>query len=293
MSRPSLAVTHPGVQGSGLDPHDGFVTTGLDPGRTGTDMLNYAIVGGGRLARHFSQYFHLLEIPHTRWTRDRRSPFNSSDLPDAERRLRDTVAKVDRVLLLISDSAITTVLKQYPFLHEKHLIHCSGAISIPGVSGVHPMMTFTDQMYDLDTYQSVPFIFEAGFHFDKLFPGLPNPGFEISIEDKARYHAMCVMAGNFSQLMWKGISDRFEQQIKLPAGTLHPYLEKVAENFIQAPETALTGPLTRNDQNTIERNVQALEGDALQDLYLAFVRFYQSDDFQEWLSGQARKEQIA
>ena len=45
-------------------------------------MIDYAIVGGGRLARHFSQYFRLLEILYTRWTRDRRSPFNTSYLPD-------------------------------------------------------------------------------------------------------------------------------------------------------------------------------------------------------------------
>jgi hypothetical protein len=32
-------------------------------------MINYAIVGGGRPARHFSHYFHVLEIPHNRWTR--------------------------------------------------------------------------------------------------------------------------------------------------------------------------------------------------------------------------------
>ena len=250
-------------------------------------MVNYAIVGGGRLARHFSHYFQLLEIPHTRWTRDRRSSLNTSELPDAELRLRQTVAKADRVLVLVSDTAIGALLKQYPFLHEEQLIHCSGALSFPGVAGAHPLMTFAEELYELDTYQSVPFMLEAGHDFDDLLPGLANSHFAMNVEDKARYHAMCVMAGNFSQILWKSVSDRFEQQFELPAETLHPYLNQLASNFVQSSETALTGPLVRKDAATIERNLNALAGDSLQDLYRAFVDYYQQDDRQNDLWGQA------
>lgn len=243
-------------------------------------MVNYAIVGGGRLARHFSEYFRLLEIPHSRWTRDRWSPFNTYKLSDAEQRLKETVGDSEHVLLLVPDNAIIGVLKKYPFLHEKHLIHCSGSMSIPGVAGAHPLMTFADHLYELDTYQKVPFILETGSIFSKLFPALPNPHCVINFEDKNRYHAMCVMAGNFTQLMWKAISDRFEQQFELPGETLHPYLKQVTANFIQVPESALTGPLTRNDQQTIDRNFNSLDDDSLQELYAAFVYFYQQQGSQ-------------
>ena len=243
-------------------------------------MSNYAIIGGGRLARHFSQYFRLLEIPHTRWTRDSGSSFNSFDLIDAEQRLWKTIDKADRVLLLVSDNAITTLLKQYPFLHDRQLIHCSGVLSIPGVAGVHPLMTFANEPYDLQVYRSVPFMLEAGQVFEELFPDLSNPHFAINVEDKARYHAMCVMAGNFSQLLWKGVSDRFERQLDLPANSLHPYLVQLVSNFIQAPGTALTGPLVRKDVQTIERNINALEGDPMQELYRAFVAYHQNENRQ-------------
>ena len=250
-------------------------------------MINYAIVGGGRLARHFSHYFQLLEISHTRWTRDRGSSFNTFDLPDAELRLRETIAGADHVLLLVSDNAIGIMLKQYPFLHEKTLIHCSGALSFPGVIGAHPLMTFADDLYALEIYQSVPFMLETGHSFAELFPKLSNPAFAINVEDKARYHAMCVMAGNFSQILWKGVSDRFEQQLDLPVETLHPYLKQLATNFSQSPETALTGPLARNDVATIGRNLNALNNDPMQGLYRAFVEYYEDDDRQGELWGQA------
>ncbi len=248
-------------------------------------MTNYAIVGGGRLARHFSEYFRLLEIPHSRWTRDHRSAFNSFASPDAERRLQATVREADRVLLLVADDSIVAVLRQYPFLHEKCVIHCSGSLGIPGVAGAHPLMTFSDQLYLLETYRRIPFVLEAGSSFTQLFPGLPNPHFVIDAADKSRYHAMCVIAGNFPQLLWKGISDRFEQQFALPATLLHPYLQQLAENFIRAPQSALTGPLTRNDRQTIERNIDALAGDPLQDLYAAFIHFHDQD------KGQAPEQQ--
>jgi hypothetical protein len=54
----------------------------------------------------------------------------------------------------------------------------------------------------------------------------------------------------------------------------------------------LTGPLIRNDQQTIEKNIQSLDGDPLQDLYRAFVRFYQSDLGQTQIE-QAKMEQVS
>lgn len=238
-------------------------------------MLNYAIVGGGRLARHFSYYFQLLDIPHKCWARDPDSSFNTFRTAGAETRLRQVMEDADRVLLLVSDHAITALLKQYPFLHEKPLIHCSGSLSIPGVAGVHPLMTFADSMYEPDVYRSIPFVHETGYEFDELFPALPNPHFPINVEEKARYHAMCVMAGNFAQLMWKGISESFENRFEWPADILKPYLRQVAENFVQDPKSSLTGPLVRNDHLTIERNINALEGDPLREIYTAFLRFHQ------------------
>ena len=269
-----------------------LLQTGLDPRRTGTAMIDYAIVGGGRLARHFSEYFRLLEIPHTRWIRDSRSSFNTFTSPDAETRLRETVEQADRVLILVSDTAIAPLLKQYPFLHDKQLIHCSGALSLPGVAGVHPLMTFADQLYGIDVYRSVPFVVEEGYRFGDLLPGLPNPHFAISAQDKARYHALCVMAGNFTQVLWKGVSDRFEQQFGWPAEISHAYLNQVTSNFMQNPSSALTGPLVRNDQQTIERNIKSLDGDPLQDLYRAFIRFYQHGQGQHPALEQTQMEQL-
>ena len=139
-------------------------------------------------------------------------------------------------------------------------------------------MTFADDLYDLDSYQSVPFMLETGLSVSELFPDLPNPNFAIMSEDKARYHALCVMAGNFPQMLWKGVSDRFEQQIRSACRHAEPLFGKGQPILCKAPESALTGPLVRNDQQTIDRNIHALGDDPLQDLYRAFIHFYQSNE---------------
>lgn len=239
-------------------------------------MVDYAILGGGRLARHFSQYFHLLGVSHNCWARNAQLQINSSCLPDARQRLQEVVGNADRVLLLVSDSAIGELLKQYPFLHDKQLVHCSGTLNLPGVAGVHPLMTFAEASYDLETYQSIPFVVEEGQDFARLFPALPNRSFTIRTDDKALYHAMCVMAGNFSQLLWKGVSERFGRHLELPVESLYPYIRQLASNFSRAPGSSLTGPLVRNDTETVRNNLSALAGDPMQDLYRAFVKYYQA-----------------
>ena len=239
-------------------------------------MSHYALLGGGRLARHFHHYFSLLNLPVSGWARDRNSACNTHDSANTADRLRAAIRPASHVLLLVSDSAIAEVLKRYPFLHEKTLVHCSGALSIPGVAGAHPLMTFSHELYTMEQYRRIPFMVDAGHAFADLLPGVPNPHFQISLEDKPRYHALCVMAGNFSQILWQAATERFTA-MGLPPSTLSPYLRQVTANFMHNPDSALTGPLSRGDRATIERNLKALAGDPLEPVYRAFVELYRQD----------------
>lgn len=245
-------------------------------------MTHYALLGGGRLARHLRHYFSLLNLPCSGWARDAASDLNSHASGSPAERLRATAQPASHVLLLVSDGALGEVLRRYPFLHEKTLLHCSGALSIPGVAGAHPLMTFGHHLYDLEHYRRIPFMVDSGHAFAELLPGLPNPHFSIRVEDKPLYHALCVMAGNFSQLLWQAAAGRFTA-MGLPADTLHAYLQQSLDNFIQEPANALTGPLSRGDRATIGRNIQSLAGDPLQPVYRAFVQLHASDQQQSKL----------
>lgn len=242
-----------------------------------TDQTHYAILGDGRLARHLHHYLGLLGQTCSGWARNPASDFNSHGIADAERRLRRTIEPASRVLLLVSDDAIAPLVRRYSFLHSRRLIHCAGALSLPGIAGAHPLMTFSNDLYTLEQYQEIPFLVESGHDFAELFPALPNPNHTVPVERKAYYHALCVMAGNFPQILWQALSARFEGELGIPASVLEPYLLQVVHNFLADPGGALTGPLARGDTQTIARNLGALDGDSLEDLYRAFVTLYSSE----------------
>ena len=235
---------------------------------------HYALLGGGRVARHLRHYLHLEGLPTTGWARDPSSDLNSFDEPDQERRLRATLAPATHVLLLVSDDAIAPLLRRHAFLHGHELIHCAGALSLPGVAGAHPLMTFGRDLYDHETYRRIPFVVETGYRFERLFPGLDNPHHAIAPEHKALYHALCVIAGNFPQMLWQAVGERLEGDLEIPADVLGAYLQQSLANAMADPDGALTGPLARGDQATMDRNLSSLGPGELRDLYRAFIEFH-------------------
>ncbi|MFP4005074.1 MAG: hypothetical protein ACLFV8_14975, partial [Alphaproteobacteria bacterium] len=165
----------------------------------GGNMPVYGLLGSGRLARHLAFYFRTEGLPVRRWARRAEREFNTvdpADCADAEERLRAAVADCSHILMLLSDDAIAPFVERHGFLREKILIHCSGAQSISGLNGAHPLMTFGPELYGPERYRAVPFVTDAeGLSFPDLFPGLPNPHYALPAEKKALYHAYCVISG--------------------------------------------------------------------------------------------------
>jgi hypothetical protein len=56
---------------------------------------------------------------------------------------------------------------------------------------------------------------------------------------------------------------------------LHAYQLKVFEGAIKNPRAALTGPLVRGDQVTIDHHLEKLDP-LKKELYLSFVRLFQN-----------------
>ncbi|EKD71772.1 MAG: hypothetical protein ACD_46C00103G0013, partial [uncultured bacterium] len=126
------------------------------------------------------------------------------------------------------------------------------------------------------TYQSIPFILDHDApSFSELLPGLPNSHVRLHKSLKAKYHALCVMSGNFSCLLWQKLFSDFEKELKLPREVAYPYLQQQMHNLIDNPTQALTGPLIRGDTKTIEKNLSALEGDPFKQVYESFIACYQ------------------
>ena len=224
------------------------------------------LVGRGRVARHLCHWFALEGIAWVQWHRGS---------PDT---LEYTLEECRTILLAISDDSIEALADAHPQLADRNTLHLSGSRTIPGIPGFHPLISFGPDLYGLDVYRSIPFITEAGGPtFPEVFPGLPNPHRELDAEKKALYHALCVMSGNFSTILWNRAFQGFEENLGLPREILLPYLKQIAVNLETNPDQALTGPLARGDVGTMKANLNALGNDPLSNIYKAFTTLFNFD----------------
>ena len=246
-------------------------------------ITEYLLIGSGRLAKHLRHYFQLKQITLSYWSRQAHPDFDSlAHHPfDVNQKLDALLTSPKKVLLAINDDQIEPFVKGHPQLKNSICIHFSGARSQSIIQNVpvfaaHPLMTFAEPLYSLEKYEQVPFITEEDApSFSELFPEFINPSQSLPQHQKTLYHCLCVSSGNFTNLLWNYISTLFEKDLHLPKELLWPYLRQTCENIEHHGESSLTGPMVRNDQQTIQRHLEALQGDPLENLYYDFVQLYQ------------------
>lgn len=225
----------------------------------------YLLIGNGRAQRHMACYFDYLGISYTHWHRGM-----------AEETLASLAAEATHILILIRDDAIADFAQFHLSGVAALKIHFSGVLVVDGIHGVHPLMTFGPDLYTREKYISIPFVAEDDApEFSALLPGLPNPSARIKKADKAKYHALCAMAGNFSCLLWQKLMDSFASDFGLPPDTANAYLRQQTENLLHDYKTALTGPLARGDRVTVQKHLAALKGDPFAEVYQSFITAYE------------------
>jgi hypothetical protein len=137
-------------------------------------------------------------------------------------------------------------------------------------------MSFNPDVYTLEQYITIPFVLDHDAPpFAALLPGLTNQHAYLDKSLKAKYHALCVLSGNFSCLLWQKLLNSLEGEFHLPSTFAQAYLRQQTENLLHNPATALTGPIVRHDVATISNNIAALAGDPFQDIYKSFISCYQ------------------
>jgi 2-dehydropantoate 2-reductase len=228
----------------------------------------FLIIGNGRMARHMAFYLDHLGLAYRTFAR---ATHDYSELPAL---LKQTT----HVLILLRDDAIEDFITQHLRTSSHTLVHFSGSLNTPLAHGAHPLMTFVSEVYAPEIYQNIWFMLDSDKSLEELLPGLPNQCAHIPADAKALYHSMCVLSGNFTCLLWQKFSKTLQQRWQIPESAMHPYLQQIMTNIMSNSQTALTGPLIRNDQKTIAKNLQALQDDPYQEVYQAFVAAYQQQE---------------
>ncbi len=241
----------------------------------------YLVIGNGRLAHHLKHWFALKQIPIRQW--NRKSSKGSSQLDDQkihEETLAHLLEQSDIVMLAVSDAGIAPLFAQLQSLMSpgafpgaKKVIHFSGAMSHPSVACFHPLASFSHSLFEESFYDRIGFVSDGKYEFSDIFVGFPNICSHLPDASRSYYHSLCVFSGNFATILWTHTLTQF-RSLHIPDQTLHAYLESVVNSFVKNGTSSLTGPLVREDANTIAKHLEVM-GPSEVEIYRAFLQFWE------------------
>ena len=250
-------------------------------------MIKVVLLGSGNVAYHLA--LALKSADHVeliqRYSRNgNNNSYFEPTLP-CTNQLKD-LKKADIYIIAINDDSISSFSKKLASL-DGLVVHTSGSIGMNELDqnlkrGVfYPVQTFTiNQKID---FKKVPLIIEADSKEDlqllyHLATALSDQVFELNSSEREKLHVSAVFANNFSNYMF-ACADTICQEFNLPFDILKPIILETAKKIQDiSPKEAQTGPARRNDQATIEKHLELLQGEkkeVYQILSKAITKSYQ------------------
>ena len=169
----------------------------------------------------------------------------------------------DAVLLCVPDGQIAAAASLVA--PGRPVGHCSGATGLDVLApheafSLHPLMTVT---------RSQPCFAGAGAAVDgatdralelaeRLATALGMTPVRVADEDRILYHAAAAVASNFLVTV-EAAAERLAALAGVDRQLLAPLVRATLENWVaQGPERALTGPVARGDEETVQRQRGAI-----------------------------------
>ena len=204
-------------------------------------MSRIAIIGRGRLGTALSAALRAAGRPVE-------GPLGRGETPSPG---------VEAVLLCVPDAEIAAVAATIP---PGPLVgHCSGATPVAPHChfGLHPLMTVTDEGARFEGAGGA--IGGTTAEAIELARGLARDlglnVVEIDDEDRAAYHAAASIASNFLVTLESAAERLLGHEREL----LVPLVRATVENWAKLGDAALTGPIARGDEETVDRQREAVE----------------------------------
>ncbi len=230
-------------------------------------MAIYVIFGNGRVGVNMASYLEHLGHGVSLLSREQAND-NQADC-------EMLVKNADIIAAALPDGKLSTWWDKWrPVIGDKTTIHFSGAVTIAGMYGFHPLYSFSKSVLPIETMREIAFACPTGGpSFGDVFPFAQNPNFEIADCDRARYHALAVLSGNLVGYIWNETAKEFAALSSLPPEQLMGhYLTSIVERFVENPSASITGPIARHDDVTVNENLSGLADNAkLRGLYEAFL----------------------
>jgi predicted short-subunit dehydrogenase-like oxidoreductase (DUF2520 family) len=229
-----------------------------DPIAEHSGQVPLVLIGRGRVGRSLDRLAEQAGLDHRLVSFDEALP---------------ACGEAEIALLCVPDDAIedacATLAQAIPPL--RFVGHTSGATGLDALSAateagasafsLHPLQTFPDQgaspvgapcaiaASDPDALDTVAALASA----------LSMSPFEVTEENRAAYHAAASMASNFLVALEESASTLLARAgVEDARQLLAPLVLRTAANWAERGEAALTGPIARGDERTVERHAEAL-----------------------------------
>lgn len=246
----------------------------IGAGKVGTSLGRYLTERGAAVTGYYSRSMQSAEEA---------AEFTSTRVYSS---VKDLAGDSDAVFLTVPDDEIIHVWNQLKTLpiENKMICHFSGVLSSEIFSdigqcrahgfSIHPLFAFSNRFRSCEELSHAVFTIEGDHNYREqiagLFERLGNRTTVIEAENKIRYHAAAAMASN----LYVGLVALCEDMLKdcgFSAENAHaalaPLIEGNARHIIEEGVCkALTGPVERNDVQTVQAHLNALEGNS-RDIY--------------------------
>ena len=251
----------------------------IGAGRVGFTLGRYFVENGLNVSGYYSRtYEHAVSA----------SQFTDSK---SYKTIDELIAASSIIFITVNDSQIQTVweLCKKSDLTNKILCHCSGAMTASVFSGIEQTKAYGYSVHLLfsfnDKYNSYKDISKAFFtvegdenHIDYVTDIIKKTGNEYVVIDgtnKDKYHGAAVFVSNLviglfhsgkKLLMDCGFCDEQAQKALIPL-----FINNAANLSCVGESSALTGPVDRNDLDTVKKDINCLDDD-YKDIYVKLSR---------------------
>lgn len=263
--------------------------------------MNIGFIGAGKVGCSLGKYFK--QDPETKiigyYSRSTESAEEAARFTDSKsyREMSELIDACDTIFLTVPDGSIRDTwnkVKGYD-IREKMICHCSGSMSCDdafigieetGAFGysAHPLFAVSDKFNAYRELTGVFFTLEESSYAkgdDSLSPGLAtlqrlferlgNPTKIIDGKEKTTYHCAAAMASNLvcglidqSIALMKRCGFEEEEAVKALAPILTGNMAHIAA---KGPTASLTGPVERNDIETVRKHLGCLEDSGEKEIY--------------------------
>lgn len=253
------------------------------------DDMNIGIIGAGKVGCSMGKYMKEQGLTVAGYfSRHRESSEHAGTFTETKvfEHLEDMIQECDILCIATPDDVIGVVweeLRQIAALDEsalpfqnKIICHFSGSLSSAVFSGiedtgavgcsVHPMYAFSDKFTSFQKLNTVWFTMEGQEEalsvMEKILTSMGNQVLKIASDKKALYHCSASIVSNFvvalvqtglDMLERCGISEKMGRELFGPL-----ICNNIESMLCSGCEAALTGPIERNDCQTVKKHLEIL-----------------------------------